>query len=209
MSKKIILHLCADIGSDSRYYDIDDNYEVIKIGESIGVENYIPPKNVHGVIANPVCTEFSTVAGFDKDNDLEKGMIMVNHCFRIIAFAQPKFWVMENPNRGKLKSVIGKPSHTYQPWQYGSAWTKDTALWGNFTMPAALIDKQIKVNQIPELWVRKGRSIACLTYLHKSAIRHMKEYEWCAEAILSDKSDSGIRSLCSDGFARAFKQSNV
>ena len=31
--KKIILHLCADIGSDSRFYDLSDEYEVIRIGE--------------------------------------------------------------------------------------------------------------------------------------------------------------------------------
>ena len=40
--KKIILHLCADIGSDSRFYDISDDYEVIRIGEEIGVENNAP-----------------------------------------------------------------------------------------------------------------------------------------------------------------------
>ena len=57
--KKIILHLCADLGSDSRYYQLDDDYEVIKVGQEIGVENYNPPKNVYGIIANPPCTEFS------------------------------------------------------------------------------------------------------------------------------------------------------
>lgn len=53
---KIILHLCADIGSDSKYYQLDPAYNVIMVGESIGVENFIPPENVHGIIANPVCT---------------------------------------------------------------------------------------------------------------------------------------------------------
>lgn len=38
---KVILHLCADTGSDTLPY------------------NYTPPEKVHGVIANPVCTEFS------------------------------------------------------------------------------------------------------------------------------------------------------
>lgn len=31
--KKIILHLCADLGSDSRYYQLDNDYEVIMVGE--------------------------------------------------------------------------------------------------------------------------------------------------------------------------------
>lgn len=56
---KVILHLCADIGSDSKPY-ADNGYNVILVGKDIGVENFQPPKNVYGVIANPVCTEFST-----------------------------------------------------------------------------------------------------------------------------------------------------
>jgi hypothetical protein len=60
------------------------------IGEEIGVENYNPPPNVWGIIANPVCTEFSTAYGFHKENDLEKGMFLVNNCLRIIDPALPK-----------------------------------------------------------------------------------------------------------------------
>ena len=56
-SNKIILHLCADIGSDSRPYKLA-GYDVRLIGAEIGVENYNPPANVHGIIANPVCTNF-------------------------------------------------------------------------------------------------------------------------------------------------------
>ena len=63
---KTILHLCADIGSDSYPYQLDPNYEVIKIGKEIGVENYNPDREIHGIIANPVCTEFSTAKGFHK-----------------------------------------------------------------------------------------------------------------------------------------------
>lgn len=80
--KKVILHLCADLGSDSLFYQLSDDYEVIMIGEEIGVENYNPPANVHGIIANPVCTELSTANGFHKENDLKKGMFLVDHCFR-------------------------------------------------------------------------------------------------------------------------------
>ena len=55
---KTILHLCADRGSDSKPYR-DAGYEVICVGQKIGVENYHPPKGVYGVIANPPCTMFS------------------------------------------------------------------------------------------------------------------------------------------------------
>lgn len=37
---KTILHLCADLGSDSRPYQLNDEYNVICIGKQIGVENY-------------------------------------------------------------------------------------------------------------------------------------------------------------------------
>ena len=80
------------------------------------------------------CTEFSTAQDFHKENDIEKGMFLVNHCLRIIEETNPVFWLLENPANGKLKDVIGKPAHIYQPWQYGSPWTKKTALW-NLEMP--------------------------------------------------------------------------
>ena len=55
---KIILHLCADVGSDSIYYQ-RNGYDVRCVGRKIGVENYHPPKGVYGIIANPPCTHFS------------------------------------------------------------------------------------------------------------------------------------------------------
>jgi len=203
--KKIILHLCADLGSDSRYYQLDDDYEVIKIGQEIGVENYHPPKNVHGIIANPPCTEFSTVACFTHVGDLEKGMELVNHCMRIINEAKPEWWVLENPAKGRLKQFLGKPKEVYQPWNYGSPWTKQTALWGEFNMPIKQHTKLEEVIQIPELWVRSGRKIATLVYLHKSAIDLIPEMEFARDYI---KCDADFRSMCSQGFAKAFYEAN-
>lgn len=204
-NKKIILHLCADIGSDSRYFDLDENFEVIKIGKDIGVENYNPPKNVYGIIANPVCTEFSTVAGFNKVGDLQKGMFLVNHCLRIINEANPKFWVLENPAKGRLKEFLGKPKAIYQPWEFGSPWSKQTALWGNFNMPKKIYSKIEEVEQIQELWKRKDRKIAALAYLHKSAKNLIPEFEWAKDLINDDMS---LRSMCSQKFAQAFYEAN-
>lgn len=204
-NKKIILHLCADIGSDSRYFDLDENFEVIKIGKDIGVENYNPPKNVYGIIANPVCTEFSTVAGFNKVGDLKKGMFLVNHCLRIIDECNPKFWVLENPAKGRLKEILGKPKAIYQPWEFGSPWSKQTALWGNFNMPKKIYSKIEEVEQIQELWKRKDRKIAALAYLHKSAKNLIPEFEWAKDLINDDMS---LRSMCSQKFAQAFYEAN-
>ena len=87
-NNKIILHLCADIGSDSQPYK-NAGYDVKCIGKNIGVENYHPPKNVYGIIANPPCTEFSFARTNSKNpRDMQKGMDLVYHCLRIIWEAQ-------------------------------------------------------------------------------------------------------------------------
>lgn len=203
--KKVILHLCADIGSDSRYFQLDNNYEVILIGEKIGVENYTPPENVYGVIANPVCTEFSTANGFHKENDLDKGMILVNHCIRIIEEAHPKWWVIENPATGKLKDFLGKPRFIYQPWQYGSPWTKRTALWGNFKIPTPLYTDWKYVPKNEKLYVRPNRPKPSLAFMHKSALNDILEFEFAKDFV---KTDADFRSLCSQGFAREFFLNN-
>jgi hypothetical protein len=203
--KKTILHLCADLGSDSKYYQLDPEYDVIMVGEKIGVENYTPPENVHGIIANPVCTEFSTAKGFHKENDIEKGMFLVRHCQRIIELAKPKWWVIENPANGRLQEVIGKPKAIYQPWQYGSPWTKKTALWGMFTMPDPLYTKWEDCPKNPSLYIRPGRQKPALAFLHKSAIDLIPEMQWAKDRI---KCDADIRSMCSDGFAKAFYEVN-
>jgi hypothetical protein len=202
--KKLILHLCADLGSDSLFYQQSDEYEVIMIGKDIGVENYHPPKNVYGIIANPVCTDLSTAAGFDKPNDIEKGMFLVNHCLRIIKEANPVFWVLENPYNGRLKEQIGNPKYVYQPWQFGSPWTKKTALWGNFKIPKYKYKMWQSVPKL-DLYIRPGRSKPGLVYLHKSAVDLIPEFQWAKDSI---KTDADLRSMCSQGFAKAFFEAN-
>ncbi len=200
--QKTILHLCADIGSDSKPYK-DAGYNVILIGKDIGVENYTPPADAYGIIANPVCTEFSIATGFHKDRNLEKGMFLVNHCLRIIKEANPKFWIIENPATGKLKDFLGKPRMTYEPWQYGSPWTKKTALWGEFNKPQAIYHRWEDVPKNSNLYIRPTRTKPSLAFLHKSAIKHIEEFK---DFTVED--DMSFRSLCSQNFANAFFNAN-
>jgi hypothetical protein len=205
---KTILHLCADIGSDSIFYQMDSQYRVIKVGKDIGVENFHNHYNrlgVHGIIANPVCTEFSTASGFDKVGNLEKGMEMVNHCIRIINETKPEWSVIENPFNGRLKELLGRPKAVYQPWEFGSPWTKKTALWGNFVMPKPLYYTWEACPKIDGLYQRPGRSKPGLVYMHKSAVDLIPEFQWARQFI---KTDADIRSMCSRGFAKAFYNSN-
>lgn len=198
---KIILHLCADIGSDSLYYKLSNKYNVIMIGKEIGIENYLPPENVHGIIANPVCTEFSTANGFHRIKDCKKGMEMVNHCMRIIEKSNPKWWVLENPANGRLKEFLGEPVYVYQPWEYGSPWTKKTALWGSFNVPKKIYLKWDDVPKIENLYIRPKRNKPSLAFLHKSAVNIIPEMHWFKDNI---KTDADLRSICSVGFAKAF-----
>jgi serine/threonine protein kinase len=195
-SDKIILHLCADIGSDSKPYR-DAGYDVRCIGKDIGVENYHPPENVYGVIANPVCTMFSIARTCAKEpRDLEKGMFLVKECLRIIwecqyktpldnRTGQLKFWVLENPATGMLKAFLGKPAYIYSPHEFGEQWTKATALWGIFNPPEKPF---MKFPMLP-----KGCSssdiITPMTHRNKEDRMH-------------------ARSICSQEFAKAFFLAN-
>jgi len=209
MTKKVILHLCADTGSDTRYYQENDEYEVIKIGAAIGVENYNPPTNVYGIIANPVCTEFSTARANGKARNPELGMEIVNHCIRIIneakATSNLQFWVIENPAKGRLKDYLGTPTHTYEPWHYGSPWTKKTSLWGEFNIPAVKYTNWEDVPKLPQLYTRPGRPKPSLAFMHKSAAALIPEF---VEAGFKPESDMELRSLCSQQFAQAFYNHN-
>lgn len=162
--KKIILHLCSsEYGSDTRDYSAHpDEYEVIHIGKEIGVENYHPPENVYGIIANPPCTMFSiarTVRA-KKPRDLREGMKTVYECLRIIWEAQYhlegtsltptlKFWALENPSTGSLRHFLGKPAMIYSPEEFGDNYSKKTALWGKFNEPPRLplLKREVEKNK--------------------------------------------------------------
>lgn len=200
--QKTILHLCADTGSDSKPY-ADNGYNVILVGSKIGVENFHPPENVHGIIANPVCTEFSIAPGFHKIGNYEQGLFLVKECLRIINECQPRWWMMENPASGKLKEFLGTPTMTYEPWEYGSPWTKKTALWGNFNKPPKIYEQWADVPKISGLYTRPGRPKPSLAFMHKSAAKLIPEFQ-CFEP----ESDMEFRSLCSQKFAEAFFKAN-
>jgi hypothetical protein len=199
---KIILHLFADIGSDTKPYR-EAGYDVRCIGKAIGVENYNPPENVYGVIANPVCLEFSTARSTGKARNPEQGMVGVNECMRIIKKCNPKFWVIENPASGALKNYLGKPVYQYEPWWFGSPWTKKTALWGEFNIPERKYTRWEDVPKIEGLYQRPGRGKPSLAFMHKSHKKFIREFD-CFEV----DSDMSFRSLCSQRFAKAFFEVN-
>lgn len=202
--KKIILHLCADTGSDTKPYQDDPNYEVILVGSKIGVENYHPPKDVYGIIANPPCTEFSTARSDGKARSPDEGFELVAECLRIIEEANPVFWVIENPARGVLKKYLGEPAYKYEPWWYGSPWSKQTALWGRFNIPERKYHKWEDVPKLEGLYTRPNRQKPSLAFMHKSHYKKIPEFACLPEPT----SDMEFRSLCSQNFAKAFFEAN-
>jgi hypothetical protein len=187
---KTILHLCADTGSDSKPY-VDAGYNVIRVGSDIGVENFTPPTDVYGIIANPPCTHFSIARTNAKTpRDLREGMRLVKECLRVIWECQYKeqgskrtsplkFWCIENPATGLLKWFLGDPSFTYSHMEYGGNLSKRTALWGYFNHP----QRPILFNPLP----------AYHTIGHKGeTTKHTMEE----------------RSLCPINFAKAFFYAN-
>lgn len=203
MNKLTVLHLCADTGSDSFPYKLA-GYNVILVGSNIGVENYNPPDNVYGVFANPVCTEFSTARSSGKARNPEQGMFLVKHCLRIIEKAKPKFWVIENPAKGVLKNYLGAPTYEYEPWWYGSPWTKRTALWGKFNIPERIYQNWEDVPKLEGLYTRPSRPKPSLAFMHKSHYWKIPEFA----DLPVPESDMEFRSLCSQKFAQAFYEKN-
>lgn len=192
---KIILHLCADIGSDSKPYK-EAGYEIICVGKDIGVENYHPPKHVYGIIANPPCTEFSWCKTTGKPRDLEKGLEAVRECQRIIWESQEllngdyskqttlQFWMLENP-KGLLQKFLGRPVFEYSPYEFGDAYKKTTQIWGFFNIPEKTPISSQGLFKFDKLKTKE---------IHYEGNEHLTRTE--------------RRSICSPGFAKAFFQAN-
>ena len=222
MKTKVILHLCADTGSDSKPYSYSDEYKIIRVGSDIGVENVGEEfldliGEVYGIFSNPPCTEFSIARTGGVARNPEEGMKLVRECQRIIELCEKrnplKFWVIENPATGALRNYLGKPNYAYQPWWYGSPWTKKTALWGKFNIPNRLYDKWEDVTKNPNLWVRKRNRVTEndrytgkpeMHTLHKSAYDFIEEFH----CLPRPDSDMEFRSLCSQKFAQEFYKVN-
>lgn len=130
---KIILDLCAGSGAWSRPY-ADAGYDVrLVTWPDHDVRMYIPPANVHGVLAAPPCTEFSIAKVGERDFD--RALVTVVTCLRIIALCRPVWWAMENPGRSLLARFLGPARDTWEPYEFGDSWSKRTAIWGDFTIP--------------------------------------------------------------------------
>lgn len=201
---KIILDLCGGTGSWSKPYK-DAGYDVRLITlPDYDVRTYEPPADVYGILAAPPCTEFSVLncKAEPRDRKPEIGMVVVTACMRIIALCRPEWWALENPV-GYLRTYMGKPALTFQPWEYGDPWTKRTDIWGDFAVPHTLYGRWEDVpNKLP-LYTRPGRDKPNFAYLHKSAQSLIPQLQG-----IPVRTDADFRAITPPGFAQAFYKAN-
>jgi len=138
--KRIILDLCGGTGAWSRPY-AEAGYDVRNITlPDYDVRTYkLPDEPIYGILAAPPCTMFSLArTRAKKPRDFKEGMEIVKACLDIIWKVREKqklvFWAMENP-MGYLRQFLGKPPLTFNPCDYGDAYTKKTDLWGYYNEP--------------------------------------------------------------------------
>lgn len=129
-------------------------------------------------------------------------MIVVNACLKIIEWCRPEWWALENPV-GYLRDYLGKPTLTFQPWEYGDPWTKRTDIWGQFNIPTKHYKRWEDVpNKLP-LYTRPGRGKPNFAYLHKAAHKDIPQL-----AFADPKTDADFRAITPPGFAQAFYEAN-
>jgi len=152
----------------------------------------------------PPCTEFSVLncKAEARERKPEEGLKIVLACMRIIQQSNPKWWAMENPV-GYLREYMGKPTTTFQPWQYGDPWTKRTDLWGSFSVPEKKYKNWEDVPEKLDLYTRPGRSKPNFAYLHKSAHSLIPQLSFC-----NPKTDAEFRAITPPSFSKAFFEAN-
>jgi len=151
--KKIILDLCGGTASWSKFYT-EAGYDVRLVTLPQDVRLYIPPENIHGILAAPPCTVFANSGARwpRTDEAMVEGLSVMDACLRIIYTTKPKWWALENPI-GKMKRYLGQPKMYFNPCDYGDPFTKKTCLWGEFTEP---IKKPVEPTEGSKMWAKYG-----------------------------------------------------
>ena len=91
------------------------------------------PHHFDIIWASPPCTEYS-IAKTVGVRDIEGSNKVVQRTLDIIVYLRPKFWIIENPQTGKLKEqsiMYGIPFDDVDYCKYGMPYRKRTRLWNN------------------------------------------------------------------------------
>ena len=84
---------------------------------------------------SPPCTQYSIARSKAKTpRDLDGADALVQRCLDIIAYWRPRYWFLENPQTGLLKTrdvVQGVPFVDLDYCMYGAPYRKRTRIWTN------------------------------------------------------------------------------
>ena len=94
-----------------------------------------PPGHFDFIWASPVCTEFSrALTRRPRRLELEDGDCLVLKTIEIIGYLRPRWWAVENPRTGLLKSrpyMKALPYDDVSYCMYGFRYQKTTRIWNN------------------------------------------------------------------------------
>jgi len=210
-------------------YDItktqfDNERGLIEFGSPDGETlDRVPIKDVYSILAAPPCTMFSDARTNAKTpRDLRGGMKIVEACLKVIRECQYyissdqskisplKFWALENPWYGRLKWFLGKPIFVFDPWEFGDAYKKRTALWGYFNEPIKTHTTISEVMTKEEISKNKTNS-RTLPKFDKLLMPELKELKGVnnSDYWKQTKLRQTLRSITPKGFAEAFFKANI
>lgn len=203
--RKIILDLCGGTGAFSLPYT-KAGYEVLNITlptydvTAFCLKEELAALKPYGILSAPPCTMFSFARTRAKTpRDFRAGMNIVICCLNIIWECRYfprysyegalKFWVLENP-KCFLRQFLGMPCFTFEPWEFGDPYFKQTDLWGFFNVPKK---KPIKMS--------RQQIIRCRSYAEQP-----DQSEILTDNELNMK--TARRAVTPAGFANAFFKAN-
>lgn len=128
-----------DRGHDVTRYEYDERFKEVSctIIKDVWDLTSGDLKDADIILASPPCNHFSIASVYvhwirgEPTEETKEQIRLVKHTVNIIARANPKYWMLENP-RGMLRRVLGKPDKYIPMCAYGKTAYKPTDLWGNF-----------------------------------------------------------------------------
>lgn len=125
-------------------FNPDINMDVLELPESCLIEFFKGDFDV--IWASPPCEQYSHAKRRGKRN-IEYANMLVLKTLRIINALKPKYWIIENPQTGLLKSqdfMNHLPYTDVSYCKYGEHYRKQTRLWNNFGLVLKTCNKNCR-----------------------------------------------------------------
>ena len=101
------------------------------------------PKKPYAVLAAPPCTCFCRPGArwwnrHDLTGQTERDVALFRRCVEV-CWTATGWWALENPpgRHKRLMPDLGPQSWSFNPWEFGDPWHKQTYIWGTAVRPFA------------------------------------------------------------------------